>query len=113
MNNEQTQDLRERAWMLFNELDGMLERLPKEANWFGNVDHIKQNVNLLKKEFQFAAEVAGEKDNSIIALQESEMRLIDANSRQEQRIAELEKQVYYLKDEVNCWRINAHNTPLP
>lgn len=34
---------------IIEELKQKVEKLPKEANWFGNVDHIRQHIKELER----------------------------------------------------------------
>lgn len=89
------QDLRERAMDLWNK-HSFIERRDKIVRALMTIDSFLFCVGALDEQ----------KDKRIAVLQESEMRLMDANSRMEHRIAELEKQVFELID------FNKLNDPL-
>lgn len=42
----------EKLHSLIDDLELKVEKLPKEANWFGNVDHIRQTIKDMRRALQ-------------------------------------------------------------
>jgi len=42
----------EKLHSLIDDLELMVDKLPKEANWFGNVDHIRETIKDMRRALQ-------------------------------------------------------------